>query len=176
MAPKGYDVFSTFNPQQRQAFQQLLGQLMGGQTADIRQNPTFQGANSFLQNLYGGGQQGFETFAAPYKRQFNEQTVPALAERFAGMGAGAQSSSAFQQALGSAGAGLSENLASLRGNMQLQGLPQALNFSQQPFNNLLSLLNQNTQGFSPKQKPFWQSLLEALSPAGGAAFSLATGS
>lgn len=85
--------------------------------------------NLLLQTLTGegpkegllGGLLSEEKFAKPAIRQFEEKTIPGLAERFAGLGAGAQSSSAFQQALGQAGADLSERLAAMSAQ-QRQGL------------------------------------------------------
>lgn len=161
-APKGYEAFSTLAPWQ----QQLLQQLQGGMFS--HQSPLFGAGQNYLQNLLQGGEGAFSQFEAPYKREFNERTIPGLAERFAGAGAGAQSSSAFQQALGSAGAGLSENLAALRGNLQMQALPHALEYSQVPFNQARGLLDINSQGFAPKQQPFWQQLLKGLAPGVGA--------
>ena len=76
---------------------------------------------SYLQNLLSGDTSQFEQ---PLMRQFNEQVVPGMAERFSGMGSGAQGSSAFGQQMGQAGAGLMEQLGSLRGGLQQQGLGQ----------------------------------------------------
>lgn len=81
----------------------------------------------YLQGLLGNSQESMDTFQAPYMRMFNEQIVPGIAERFSGLGAGAQSSSAFQQSLGQAGAGLSEMLASLHQNMKGNALSQLFN-------------------------------------------------
>lgn len=158
--PRGYRATSTFNPAQQQGFQQLIQQLMGaqGQQTNVGQNPAFQGGQNFLQQLLSGGQGAFEQFEAPYKRQFNEETVPGLATLFAGLGAGSQSSGAFQRALGQAGSGLSENLANLRGQLQLHALPQAQQYAQQPFQNLLSLLGINSQALLPKTPTFLQQL------------------
>lgn len=158
--PKGFSEYSTFNPQQESIFNRLAGM-------DLGQNQTFQGGNTFLQKLLSGDQETMDQFQAPYLRQFHEQTIPGLAERFAGYGAGAQSSSAFQQALAQAGAGLSENLASLRGQMQLGALPQALQYSQAPFQQQRGLLDINTKGLAPKQKSFIQQLLLGMSSGAG---------
>lgn len=166
-----YDFLSTLNPEQQQLFSQLSQQLMGGQ-----QSPLMGVGTNYLQNLLSGSPEAFQQFEAPIKRQFQEQVIPGIAERFSGLGSGAQSSSAFQQALGQAGSGLSENLAALRGGMQMQALPQALQFAQQPISNILQLLGLNTQAIMPKQKPFWQELLMSLAPqAAKAATSFATG-
>lgn len=93
---------------------------------------------NFLQNLLSRTpEEQYQNFSAPFLRQFEQQTVPALAQRFASQDA--LDSSAFQQTLGGAAAGLSENLASLKGNLidqllnqQLTGVSQALPFAQLP--------------------------------------------
>lgn len=170
--PAGYQSLSTFSKGQKAPFNQYLQQLMGmlgGQSMNIQQSPLFQQGSSFLQNLLSGSPEATAAFEAPAMRQFQEQIVPGLAERFSGLGAGAQRSSAFSQALGAAGAGLSENLAALRGQLQLGALPQALGYAQQPISNLqgFSQLGFGTQaqGYVPRQTPFWQQLL--LGSAGG---------
>lgn len=141
--PKGYNSFSTLNPQQGQLLQQLLGQLIGQGGQGGLGNQSF----NYLSELLSNSPESFEKFSAPYMRQFNEQILPGIAERFAGLGAGSQSSSAFQQALGQASTGLQENLAALRGQLQLQALPQALN-------SLQSLLGMSTFGLAPKPQSF----------------------
>lgn len=103
---------------QKQILQMLSGQLSSG--------GVFGQAQNYLQNLLSGSPQASEAFEAPYLRQFREQTIPNIAETFSGLGSGAQSSSAFQQALGQAGAGLAENLASLREGLRGQAATQAL--------------------------------------------------
>lgn len=112
--------------QGQQGLQNQILQLLQGQ---LGQGGPFSQAQGYLQNLLSGSPQSTSAFEAPAMRQFNEQIIPGLAERFSGLGAGSQSSSAFQQALGQAGAGLSENLQALRSGLQggaaqqLLGLP-----------------------------------------------------
>lgn len=168
--PAGYKQLSTMSRGQKGLLQQLLGSLQG-QSTNIQQSPLFQQGSSFLQNLLSGNQEATAAFEAPYMRQFQEQILPMIAERFSGLGA--QSSSAFNQALGSAGAGLSESLAALRGQLQLGALPQALGYAQQPISNLQGFsqlgLGTSTKAFAPKQQPFWQQLLLGLSGGAGQA-------
>ncbi len=170
--PAGYQQLSTLNRGQKNLLKQLLGSLQG-QSTNIQQSPLFQQGSSFLQNLLSGSPEATAAFEAPYMRQFHEQTVPALAERFSGLGSGAQNSSAFTQALGAAGAGLSENLAALRSQLQLGGLGQALGFAQQPISNLQGFsqlgLGTSTIAFAPKQLPFWQQLLLGAGQGGSQA-------
>lgn len=162
--PAGYQKLSTLSSGQKGLMQQLLGSLQG-QSSNIQQSPLYQQGSSFLQNLLSGSPEATAAFEAPYMRQFNEQIVPGLAERFTGLGA--QSSSAFTQALGSAGASLQEQLASLRGNLGLQAAGQGLQYAQQPISNYQGMaglgLGTQTQAYAPKQQPFWQRLLLGLS-------------
>ncbi len=79
------------NPQQQGGINQLL-------------NQTLQG----LQPQNFGS--GFQPIAQEARNQFQQQTIPGLAERFTSMGGG-QKSSAFQGALGSAASGLEQGLA-----------------------------------------------------------------
>jgi len=166
--PAGYQKIPTMTRGQSGFLQQLLSQL-SGQNANIGQNPLFQQGSNYLQQLLSGSPESSAAFEAPAMRQFNEQIIPGLAERFSGMGAGAQSSSAFQQALGQAGAGLSENLQALRSGLQFGGLGHALGYSQQPISNLQGLgglgLGSQAFGYAPKQQGFLKQLLSAL--AGG---------
>src|ERR1700684_1866670 len=68
-----------------------------------------------------GNQFNFEPIAQQARTQFNTQTIPSIAERFASMGSGgSQRSSSFANALGSAGSGLEQSLAALRSQYGLQ--------------------------------------------------------
>jgi hypothetical protein len=135
----------TMNPQQMQMLSQLLGGMTGGSMGG---GPMGQGMQ-YLSGLLSGNPETMQKFEAPFMRQFQEQTVPSLAERFSSMGSGAQGSSAFGQQLGQAGAGLSENLASLRGQLQqgamsqLQGM-MGMGMGARPFENIF---RPATQGF-----------------------------
>lgn len=107
----------TVGPEQQNLVNQLT-QLLRGQLGG---QGLFGQSQNFLQDILGGDTSKFE---APLMRQFNEQIIPGLSERFAGLGAG--SSSAFQQALGGAGSGLMERLGALRGQLGLQASGQGL--------------------------------------------------
>lgn len=164
----GYDVFSTLNPQQSSALQQILSSLSG--QGAVSQSPLYKAGQAHIQNILGGDTGAFE---APLMRQFNEQIIPGLAERFSGAGAGAQSSSAFQQALGGAGSDLAERLGALRGSLQQGAATQALGYAQAPAEQLQNLLGMQTQAFAPKQMGFGQSL--GLGLAGGVGQGIGTG-
>lgn len=104
---------------------EVAGQLQGllGQTFQGLQNP----------------QAGFQPIADQARRQFETQTVPGLAERFTSLGGG-QRSSAFQNALGSAGVGLESDLAAMGSQYGLQ--------NRQGLGDILNLLLKNQPEFS----------------------------
>lgn len=82
-----------------------------------------------------GGQSSFAPIEEQARANFNENTIPGLAERFASLGSGGSlNSSAFGQALGGAGAGFERDLAALKSQhgLQEQGLQS---------NNLFNLLS-----------------------------------
>lgn len=79
---------------------------------------------------------------------FAEKTVPSIAERFTSMGEGAQRGSGFAQTLGSAGAGLERDLASMKqqfGQQQQSNLMNMLNMGLTP--QFDTMYNQPTGGF-----------------------------
>jgi hypothetical protein len=87
-----------------------------------------------------------EALAQRARSQFQQQTVPSLAERFTSLGQGAGgsgrlSSPAFASQLGQAGAGLEEGLAGLQSQYGLQLLQHGL---ESPFN---TYLQQRQPGF-----------------------------
>ena len=135
---------SNFNPQQQQFFQQFLGQLMNlqGQGGQGGQGGGLENAFNLLQQYMDPNSQGYKDFEAPYLNEFNEQTLPGIAERFAG-GAqgGALSSSGFGQALGGAASQYKSNLTGMKQNLQKSNLMDFIN----------TYLNQTSQalGASP---------------------------
>lgn len=141
---KGGQFGSTYNQQQQDFMKGGLNQL-NPQQGDITNNPTFQGGNEWLQSLFSDPE-FFKSFEAPLMRQFEEETIPGLANRFAGMGSGgAIGSTAFRNQLGREGSTLHEKIASLRGGLQQQGANQALQYSQQPASNYMQQLQQMLQ-------------------------------
>jgi len=156
-APKGYDLFSTLLPQQMDVLSKLLS---GG---GLESSPLFQQGSSYLSNLLSGSPEAFESFEKPFKRQYQQEIVPELAERFTGsFGPGGQRSSAFQNALAASGSDLTERLATLRSGLQMQAVPQAFGAAQQPLSNLQNLLGISGMGAVQQSQPFWQQLLLGL--------------
>lgn len=116
---------------QQQALQNQLLSILG---------PLLKKGSSTLSEMLDTSPEATERFAAPYKRQFEEEIIPGLAERFSSLDA--QRSSAFGQQLGSAGANLEEQLAALQGQLSQQGI-----------SNLFQLLG---SGMQPQQQTFYR--------------------
>ena len=112
--PEQTEQLSQYSPQNQEMFNQLIGQILG----------QYQTGGEF--DPAGAG--GFAPIAEQARTQFEEQTVPSIAERFTAMGGGGGRSSAFAQQLGQAGAGLEQGLAAqgAQYGLQQQGLLQNL--------------------------------------------------
>lgn len=118
--------FAMLNQQPKKGFGTSLKEGLFGQAGQPQFLPTQTGPQNQLQGLTiqklmemlqpGQGQQNYQNAFAPIAEQrtneFYSQTIPSLAERFTALGGG-QNSSAFQGALGQAGAGLQTDLASM---------------------------------------------------------------
>lgn len=144
----------TMNAQQ----QQLLSQLLSGI------GPGFGAGMDRMQNLLAGGPEAYKVFEEPAMRQFNQEIVPGIAERFSGMGAGAQSSSAFGQQLGAAGSDLATRLAQMRAGLQ-----------ESQMDRLSQLMNMGlgARTFENIHRPATQGLFGALAPGFGAGIGFA---
>jgi hypothetical protein len=133
---------STLNPMQQQLQQQLQSGLQGG--------PSNMMGMGYLQQLMSNDPQAFAEYEAPALRQFQQQIVPGIAERFSGMGMGAQGSSAFGQQLASAGGRLSQDLAAQRAGLRqgaMQNLMGMYGQAMQP--GFQNYYQQPTQGMFP---------------------------
>lgn len=115
-----YEQVPTMTGGQRGLLDQMMASLGGqGQMG----GPMGQGMN-YLSQMISGSPEDMQAFERPAMRQFNEQIVPGLAERFSSLGSGSQGSSAFGQALGGAGAGLAERLQMIRSHLQSNAMDQ----------------------------------------------------
>ena len=140
----GGEMSSTFNPQQEKFMQKGLEGLDPSQ-GNITNNQNYLQGQDWLSSLFNDPE-FFKSFEAPLQRQFQENTVPDLANRFAGMGSGGSlGSTGFRNQLGREGSKLHEMIASLRGGMQQQGVNQSLQYAQQPTSNYLQQLQQFLQ-------------------------------
>lgn len=116
--PDKFGKSGTMTPQQRQSLNQLLSFLspQGGLGQGAVRGAQYYG------DLLNPESQTYQSLEQPYMQRFQQQTVPGLAERFAGLGAmgGGLSSSGFGQALSAAGANLQAQLAAMRTAAQQQ--------------------------------------------------------
>lgn len=150
------------SPEQKQYFQQFLGnaQGLGGQGG-------YGQAINLLQQYLDPQSDVYRNFEAPYRQQFEQETVPMLAEQFAGTGAnsGALSSSGFGQALSAAGSNLQTNLAQMKSGLQRQSIQDILGQY-----NTMSGLGLGTQPFSYYNKPGHQGFLPSMASGALKAF------
>lgn len=110
----------TLNPEQQSLLSDLLSQLQGGASEG------FGESIDFLRSILSGEGPSYDALEAPIMRQFSEKILPQLTERLTASGAGGGRSSGAAQVLGSAGAGLAENLAAQRANLQQNAISQLL--------------------------------------------------
>ena len=101
---------------EQQSLMRRMNQMLGGQ-GQLGQG--YKGALGLQQQLMDPSSEAVNQFSQPYIDQYNQTTIPNLAERFAGFGAqgGGLSSSGFGQALGAAGSGLQSQLAALKAGL-----------------------------------------------------------
>lgn len=166
---------SELNPYSPEALSSLQGILQGG---GLQGNDLYGAGGSYLQNLLNGSPEAFRNFEAPYLQNFQQNIAPGIAERFAGIGTGGSlSSSGLNQALAQAGRSLQTDLAGLRSGLQMQALPQALGYAQQPIQNRLSAASQIPGQFfeRPGQSGFLQTAAPALASAAANYFAPGSG-
>lgn len=120
---------SSKTPEQMDA---IIKMLQGG---GLEGDELYGAGSDWIKKLLGGD---FSAFEAPLMNQFNEQVVPGIAERFAGVGA--MSSSGLNQALAQASKGLMTELGAQRAGLMANMVPQALSYAQQPQTNRLAAM------------------------------------
>lgn len=144
---------SSYNTQQKNFMKNGLNNL-DQQNPDITQNQNYQEGSNWLSQIFNDPE-FFKNFEAPLQRQFEEETIPGLANRFASMGSGGSlGSTGFRNQLGREGSKLHEMIASLRGGMQQQGVNQGLQYAQQPASNYFQQMQQLLQ---PTENTYQQS-------------------
>lgn len=162
---------SSMDPFNKKSLDAIL-QILKGKNG-IQNNQTYQGGNNFLQNLFSNDPQQMQQFQQPYMDNFNQNIVPDISNRFAGMGTGNSglSSSGFQQTLAQAGRGLQRDLAQMRGQQQMQGLPAALQYAQQPISNQLAAAQSVPGQYfeTPGQSGLFQSFAQGAGKGAGQA-------
>lgn len=144
------------SPEAEEAWNRLLE---GG----ISQEELYQLGGDYLKNLFSGD---FSAFEQPLMEQFEEQIVPGIAERFAGVGAG--SSSGLNQALAQAAKGLSSQLGAQRAGLMQSTLGQALGYAGAPYQQMGTALGMSP--FTQYYKPGSEGLLGGALRGGAAGF------
>ena len=153
--PAKFDQRTTLGPNQ-QPIQGQLSQAAQGQGA----GGAFGDAADYFRSLLSQNPQQLQAMIAPEMRRYQQETIPGLAAQFSNIGAGgALSGSGFQNSLAGAGRDLSERIANLRAQMQMQGAQGLQGIGRESLGNYFS----NT--FQPRSAGF----LEALAPALGQA-------
>jgi hypothetical protein len=105
-SPEKTEQYTNYNPQQLQAFMQILQQALGG-----LQNPS----------------KGFEPIANEATRKFNTEYLPGLAERFGALpGEGGAMSQGFRSELANAGANFHSQLAGQQAQFGQQNQSQLM--------------------------------------------------
>lgn len=114
-SPEKHERVSTLLPQQQQLFQQLMSAISGQGAGGA-----FGDSSDYFRQLLSDDPELMQQFFAPEQRRFQQETIPGLAEQFAGMGSGALSSSGFRNAAVNAGTDLQERLGSIRAGLKQQ--------------------------------------------------------
>lgn len=159
-SPEKRENVSTLRPEQEPLYQQAiqagLGEGAGG---------AFGQSADYYRGLLND--QGYNDFAAPALRQYNEDIVPGISEQFAGFGgSGSLSGSGFRNAQVQGATDLGERLAQIRANLRQQGAQGLQNIGQAGLGNFSQ--NMVTQPGSP-------GLLRSVAPAIGTAAGAALG-
>ncbi len=160
--PAEYEQISNLTPDQMRNQKQLqqAGRARGAGGA-------FGDSADFYRDILSNDPGALQSLYAPELRQFNEQTIPDLAEQFAGMGSGGGlSSSGFRNAAVGAGTDLSERLAAMRQNLR--------------FNAAQGLSGIGSQGLQPHSQyqqtnPGSEGFLSSVAPSIGGAIGTAVG-
>src|SRR5690606_40762749 len=92
----------------------------------IGSQPGYQQGLGYLQSLFDDDSEAFQQFSEPTMRQFQQQILPQIAERFS-LG-DEKGSSGSQNTLAQAGANLSALLGQQREQLRQQSLPQWLSY------------------------------------------------
>jgi hypothetical protein len=161
---------SSYNKGQLQTMDDIMKAVRGGaggQAQDITQNPMYQQGSEWLTGLMGNSPEFWNKFEAPMMRQFEEETMPGVANRFASQGSGGSlGSTGFRNQAVREGGNLQTNLAALRGGMQQQGVGQSLQYAQQPVSNwmqqLQSILQPTQNIYQPPSAGGWGSMAAPL--------------
>ena len=147
----GLSQLDTMSPEQKQFFQQLLQML----SPEGQLGGAYQQSLGGLTDLLDPSSEAYDKLADPYMRQFEQETIPGIGEKFAGKGA--LSSSGFGQSLSAAGGNLQSNLASMKTLMMQKAMQDIMSQFQG-----MSGQAMGAQPFAYMQKPGQKGLGESL--------------
>ena len=118
----GFEKVDRFTPEQQAMMKQMYGPLSESMGLGFDK----------IQQILSGNPEAFAEFEAPMMRQFQQEIVPEIGNRFAGMGShGSLSGSGLQQTLAQSGKELSEGLGALRAGLQQNAISQLGGFMNQ---------------------------------------------
>jgi len=137
----------TMTGRQKKLFKEGVRQQRGVNYDIKKEQPYNQGVEN-INNILSGDPEALKRFEAPYLRQFNERTLPHIAQNFSMNNN--QSGSAFQRALADSGVDFEERMAHMREDRKQNATNQALQYAQQPIQNAQSRYGQ-LQQYSPRQ-------------------------
>jgi hypothetical protein len=159
--PEKHKRVSTLLPEQQDLYSQLQNALQGEGAGGA-----FGEGADYLYSILNDNPELMEQFFAPEMQRYQQETIPGLAEQFAGMGSGGLSSSGFRNAGVRAGADLSERLGALRANLKQQASQSLFGLGQQGLGNYSQdvVSRQGSPGF-----------LSSFGPAVGTAIGTAVG-
>jgi hypothetical protein len=164
---------STLRPEQERGYQNLQAASQGRGAGGV-----FGDVADYYRNNLSDNPADLDAMVAPEMRRFNQQTIPGLAEQFAGMGSGALDSSGFRNASINAGTDLAERIASIRAGIRERGAQGLANIGQmglQPYSQNM-VTQQGTQGLLPGLANVAGTAAANYfgGPAGGALYNAAT--
>lgn len=157
---EGMQKVPTMNKDQSKLLKQILQSLTGGMAGGANNQ-----ALGLLQKYLDPESDVYKNFEQPYIQQFEQETVPKLAEQFAGFGGGmggGLSSSGFGQAIGGAGAKLRTDLAGMKSGLQRQSINDIMNY----FQNMTSIgLGKEPFAYTNKDANPWAEMAGQFSSA-----------
>jgi len=161
----GYERVPTKTPEQ----QKLLNQNIK-QAQDLQQGG-YKDAIGLLQQYLDPNSDVYKNFEKPYLQEFEQQTLPGIANRYAGlnaMGSGLMTSG-FGQTLGAAGANLQSQLAQMKQQYQRQSINDLLQQYNQLTNSSLGTNTFENTYVPPTEDPLMSLIKTGVTGAAAAA-------
>ncbi len=137
----------------------------------------FTSASDYWNQILNNDPNQINQMFAPEFRKFNQQTIPDLAEQFAGMGSGGLSSSGFRNAGINAGVDLQERLGAIRAQLKNQAAQGLMGLGQTALGNYSQdvMTQQSSPGFGATIAPLVGSAAGSMFGAAGTVIGNAAG-